>query len=168
MSRDPLWITHPLLTVLLELAADADPRSVNVLLLASPAGDLEPLPDAALESPGRDPGRPQKRPAREPTALADLAPETPVYTDFYFPDVGNAVRNVFGVDLGTPPGQADGRFLSHPDGDPEMSVRDDLHAVVLVAIPPWEPGNVSAYDRHSRPRDLRIVAAGTAQDDFEG
>ena len=152
MARDTISITRPLLEVLLELAADADPRSVNVLLVASPAGDLDPMPapDSATAAP-----------------LSSLDPETPVYSDFYFPDVGRAVRNVFGVDLGTPAGQTHGRFLSHPAGDPEMSIRDDLHAVVLIAIPPWEPENVWAYDRRSRRSDLQIVAAGTEVDAFE-
>lgn len=167
MSPDRIRITRPLLSVLLELAADADPRSVNVLLVATAAGDLDADAEGSSIDPGPD-GHWSGADTGTEVPLSGLEPETPVYSDFYFPDVGNAVRNVFGVDLGTPPGQAHGRFLSHPTGDPEMSVRDDLHAVVLVAIPPWEPENVSAYDRRSRRCPLDVVAAGTPEREFEG
>lgn len=169
VSRDTIRITRPLLSVLLELAGDADPRSVNVLLVATKAGDLEPIPE---DSPSGESsvgtGVAAGQDGGHDVPLSNLDPETPVYSDFYFPDVGNAVRNVFGVDLGTPPGQSHGRFLSHPQGDPEMSVRDDLHAVVLVAIPPWTAENVSAYERRSRPCSLSIVAGGTPDHDFDG
>lgn len=169
VTRDTIRITRPLLSVLLELAADADPRPVNVLLVATPAGDLEPIPDAErMDGSPASEGRPDGQRVGPDVPLADLDPGTPVYSDFYFPDVGNAVRNVFGIDLGTPAGQSHGRFLSHPTGDPEMSVRDDLHAVVLVAIPPWRATNVSAYERRSTPCSLAIVAAGTPEHDFDG
>jgi len=163
----PIRITRPLLSVLLELAEDADPRQVNVLLVATPASDLVAQGDAPS---GAEHGAGSGRTVESvpDLALADLDPETPVYSDFYFPDVGNAVRNVFGIDLGTPPGQAHGRFLSHPEGDPEMSVRDDLHAVVLVGVPPWTAESVTAYDRRSRRCPLEIVAAGAEERDFEG
>ena len=164
----PIRITRPLLSVLLELAEDADPRQVNVLLVATPAGDLvaqgDPSDGAAPAASGSGLA---VESARDRT-LEDLDSDTAVFSDFYFPDVGNAVRNVFGIDLGTPPGQAHGRFLSHPEGDPEMSVRDDLHAVVLVAIPPWTAESVTAYDRRSRRCPLEIVAAGAEERDFEG
>jgi hypothetical protein len=160
VSRKPLYLTRPLLAVLLELAADAEPNPANVQLVASAAGDLEALPaDSADRRAGERP-----RSCR----LADLDPGTPVFSDFYFPEVGNALDFVFGVDLGTPAGQSQGRFLSHPDGDPDLSVRDDLHATVLVAVPPWEPANVSAYDRDSTKRDLVVVEAGAQDRDFEG
>ncbi|MFP4530256.1 MAG: hypothetical protein ACLFNC_03085 [Halodesulfurarchaeum sp.] len=164
MSRKPLYITRPLLSVLLEIAADAEPNPANVYLVASAAGDLEPLPEDA-ESEPVGPARSTGIRAR---TLADVDPETPVLSDFYFPDVGNALDFVFGVDLGTPAGQSQGRFLSHPDGNPELTVRDDLHATVVVAVPPWQPANVSAYDRDSTKRDLAVVAAGTPDRDFDG
>jgi hypothetical protein len=149
VPRDRCWITTPLLNVLLELAADAEPRTANVLLVATAAADLEPKAD-------------------DGTPLSALEASTPVFSDFYFPDVGNAVQNVFGVDLGTPAGQTHGRFLSHPKGDPDLSTTDDLHATVLVAIPPWTPENVRAYDRHSSRLDLRRVAASARAAEFEG
>lgn len=161
MTTAPIYITRPLLTVLLEIAGDAAPNSANVYLVNSAAGDLEPL--SALD---REP--PAEGQSARSVPLQELAPDTPVFSDFYFPDVGNSLDFVFGVDLGTPAGQSHGRFLSHPDGLPELSVRDDLHATVLVAVPPWEPANVDAYDRDSTPRDLGIVAAGTPDKDFEG
>ncbi len=164
VSRQSIYITRPLLAVLLELAADAEPNPANVYLVASAAADLEPLPDEVEDDPGA--GDYSHRPT--PRTVAEIDPGTPVYSDFYFPDVGNSLNFVFGVDLGMPAGQSQGRFLSHPDGNPELTVRDDLHATVLVAVPPWKPANVSAYDRDSTPRDLAIVAAGTPDRDFDG
>lgn len=151
MTRQPLFITGPLLDVLLELAADADPNPANVQLVQTAAADLDPATGTA-----------------DQVLLADLDPETPVFSDFYFPDVGRALDFVFGVDLGTPAGTTQGRFLSHPDGDPALTVRDDLHASVLVATPPWTAENVVAYARDSTERDLQVVAAGTPDRDFEG
>ena len=156
MPSQPIYVTRPLLSVLLELAADAEPNQANVQIVASAAGDLEGLPPEDSVATARS-GR-----------LADLDPATPIYSDFYFPDVGNALDFVFGVDLGTPAGQSHGRFLSHPDGNPDLSIRDDLHATVLVAVPPWRPENVAVYDRDSTRRDMEIVEAGTPDRDFEG
>ncbi|MFB6114344.1 MAG: hypothetical protein ABEJ58_09630 [Halodesulfurarchaeum sp.] len=148
MDRDELWITAPLLEVLLQLADDADPRPVNILLLASPAADLESHPGEGIP-------------------LESLDTDRPVFSDFYFPDAGRAIRHVFGIDLGTPAGQTQGRFLSHPMGDPDLGVTDDLHARVLVAIPPWTPENVTAYDRHGTKLDVRTVAATSESVDLE-
>ena len=153
MTRQPLFITGPLLDVLLELADDADPSPVNVQLVQSAAADLGPPAGTATT---------------EQLPLADLDPGTPVFSDFYFPDVGRALDFVFGVDLGTPAGTTQGRFLSHPDGDPALTVRDDLHASVLVATPPWTAENVVAYARDGTERDLRVVAGATPDRDFEG
>jgi hypothetical protein len=149
VSRETLWITDALLAVLLELAADAEPRPANVLLLASAPADLEPLPNDGL-------------------ALESVPADVRVLSDFYFPEVGNAVKNVFGVDLATPAGQSHGRFLSHPMGDPSLSVTDDLHANVLVAVPPWTPENVSAYDRWGTRLVLKRVAASSPDVEFSG
>jgi hypothetical protein len=154
----PLYVTRPLLEVLVEIAADGDPDPVTVSLLYSAAGDLEPTgADLAEETAGD-----------RSVDLAELDPDTPIFSDFYFPDVGRSLDFVFGVDLGTPAGQTQGRFVSHPDGDTGLSMRDDLHAAVLVAVPPWGIENVAAYDRDSTLRDLGLVAAGTPDRDFEG
>jgi hypothetical protein len=149
VSRDTIWITDALLAVLLELAADAEPRPANVLLLASAPTDLDVLPG-------------------EGVALESVPDGQPVFSDFYFPDVGTAIENVFGVDLGTPAGQTQGRFLSHPTGDPTLSVTDDLHALVLVAVPPWTVENVSAYDRRGKRLSIRRVAASSPDVEFSG
>lgn len=152
----PIFVTEPLLAVLLELAADADQRAANVSLVATPAGELVARTGAQTDREG-----PTTR------SLAELAPVTPVFSDFYFPDVGRSLDFVFGVDLGTPAGQTQGRFLSHPDGNPELTVRDDLHAIVLVATPPWEPDTVRAFDRDSTERQLVLVAAASPEQAFE-
>jgi hypothetical protein len=139
-----VYATAGLLDVLLELARDAEPRPANVALIAVPAADLD---DAADDGDAVEPGT--------------LDAGTPVFAEFYFPDAGESLTRVFGVDLSTPAGQTQGRFLSHPRGDPEVSLTDDLHAVLLVAVPPWEPGNVRAYARSGRRLSLRRVAGET-------
>ena len=133
-------LTRGLLTVLLERAASAEPERVNVLLDATSAGEL--LGDTG-----------------------GVDPSTPVLTHFYLPEAGGSVRAVFGMDLGTPAGRA--RFLSHPDGDPTLRETDDLAAVVLVAVPPFELGDVSAYDRRGRGLDLRILDAEPPEERIE-
>nr|WP_272904621.1 hypothetical protein [Halobacterium sp. TGN-42-S1] len=121
-----------------ELAADADPGSVSVRLAATRAGDLE---------------------ASDGDGTIGLDPDTRVLSDFYFPDAGDALTRVFGVDLAAPTGQTAGRFVSHPDGNPDVTVTDDLHAQLLVGIPPWDASDVRAHDRSGTRRDLVLVDA---------
>ncbi|NIB98227.1 hypothetical protein [Halobacterium sp. R2-5] len=139
----PTYATRALVSVLCELAADADPGELSVRLAATRAGDLRPT-----DGP-----------------LTGLDAETPVLSDFYFPDAGSSLAGVFGVDLATPTGQTAGRFVSHPDGDPTVSVTDDLHATVLVAVPPWNVEDVRAYDRDDRRLDFVLVDAETTEPD---
>lgn len=124
---DPVHVAADLLEALCELAADRDPDWFSVPLAVTPAADL----------------------------AVDLPDEVPVFTHFYLPETGQSVRAVFGVDLGTPSATTPGIFLSHPDGRRAVSRRDDLREVVLVAVPPWAPEEVSAYDRRGRRRPLR-------------
>jgi proteasome lid subunit RPN8/RPN11 len=134
----PTYATRALVSVLCELAADADPDSISVRLAATRAGDLQPT-DGQI----------------------GLDPETRVLSEFYFPDAGSSLSGVFGMDLAAPTGQTAGRFVSHPDGDPTVSVTDDLHATVLVAVPPWDIEDVRAYDRDDERLDLVLVDAET-------
>lgn len=122
-----VYATGALLDGLLTIASDRDPDDVSIALATTDARDLD----------------------------VDLAPDTRVLTDFYFPDTGDSVSAVFGVDLSTP-GSA-GRFVSHPDGDHRLSKTDDLHGVVLVAVPPWDRESVRAYDRRGREQELRTL-----------
>jgi hypothetical protein len=131
-------VTDGLLAVLLERAEAAEPESVNIVLGATPAGEF----DDGL----------------------DLPAETPVLTHFYLPDVGRSVRSVFGVDLGTPAGRGRARFVTHPQGPLALTRRDDLAAVVLVAVPPWERGNLDAFDRNGRVLELGVVDAEPPQE----
>jgi hypothetical protein len=128
-----VYVTRGLIEVLLDRAADAEPSRVNTVLDATPAGEFD----------------------------ADLGvdPATPVLTHLYFPAAGRAVSDVFGVDLGTPAGRGRARFLTHPQGPAELTRRDDLAGVVLLAVPPWEVGSVTAFDRRGRPLDLTVVDA---------
>lgn len=128
-AGDPIFVATDLLEGLCELAADRDPDAVTVPLAVTPAAELEGV---------------------RPT-------DGPVFTHFYLPDTGRSVRAVFGVDLGTPAGATPGIFLSHPDGRRELTKRDELREVVLVAVPPWEASGVVAFDRRGRRRPLRTL-----------
>ena len=124
--------------MLLELAADGDPEAVTVALEVTPGEDLD----------------------------APLPSGTPVFTDLYLPGTGGSVTAVFGMDLSTP--GAAGRFVSHPDGTLALTKADDLHAVVFVAVPPYEPGDVAAFDRSGTELEFQVVDAapppGTLED----
>ncbi len=124
-----VYVTRGLLEALLEIGADRDPGSVTVSIATSPGGTFD----------------------------ADVPDDTPVFTDMYLPDTGESVAAVFGMDLSTP--SADGRFLTHPDGTPILTKRDDLHEVVFVAIPPYEIDDVRAFDRSGRELEFTVVDA---------
>lgn len=128
-----MYVTEGLLDALLELAGNRDPESVTAALSVTPAGEL----DGATE----------------------LEAETPVFTDLYLPNDRTSVNAVFGVDVTIPPRQSQGRFVSHPLGDLDVSMTDDLHEVILVAVPPWERESVAAFDRRGRRRELQVLDA---------
>jgi hypothetical protein len=88
---------------------------------------------------------------------ADLDPETPIFTHFYLPNAGGSVNAVFGVDLGTPVGQTQGRFVSHPRGDLRLSKRDDFHEVIFIAVPPWNDDDIAVFDRTAEEQELTIL-----------
>ncbi len=133
-----VYITRGLLTALLELGGDRDPRSVTVSLAVTPAPDLD----------------------------VDLPSSASVFTDMYLPGTGDSVAAVFGMDLSTP--EAAGRFVTHPDGPLALTKRDDLHEVVFVAVPPYDDDCVGAFDRGGErlPVDVLDVAPphGTLED----
>jgi hypothetical protein len=137
-DRREIHVTSGLLEVLFERAEAAEPESVNIVLGATPAGEFE--------------------------ADLGLSAETPVLTHFYLPDAGRPVSTVFGVDLGTPAGRGRARFVTHPQGPLALTRRDDLAAVVLVAVPPWDRGSLRAFDRNSRTVDLLVVDAHPPQE----
>ncbi|GAB7008289.1 hypothetical protein [Halorubrum trueperi] len=128
-----IHVTRDLLTVLLERAAERDPDGVALRLSSTPAGEFET--DTGLD------------------------PATPVLTHFTPAGVGGSVTAVFGVDLGTPPGRGGARFLSHPSGFLGVSRTDDLAAVVLVAIPPYDDDSVAAFDRAGDGIELVVLDA---------
>ncbi|WP_324662262.1 hypothetical protein [Haloarcula sediminis] len=125
-----VYVTRGLVETLLGMAQEAEPDGVTISLAVTRA---EELPEA------------------------DLDPETPVFTDFYLPSAGSSVNAVFGMDLGTPAGQTQGRFVSHPDGYMGVSKLDDLHEVIFVAIPPWDDESFGAFDRSGRTVDVEIL-----------
>jgi len=121
-----VYATEGLIEVLIEFAEDREPGKANVPIAATPAGELEGVDGH----------------------LSGLDPETPVLTHFYLPDAAGSVNAVFGVDLGTPSGGAQARFVSHPTGPQAVTKTDDLAGIMLVAVPPWETGTVAAFDRN--------------------
>jgi hypothetical protein len=128
-----VYATRGLIEVLLDRAPEVEPSRMNTVLDATPAEAFD-------------------------TDLG-LAPSTPVLTHLYLPAAGQAVSDVFGVDLGTPAGRGRARFLTHPQGPPELTRRDDLAGVVLLAVPPWTVPSVTAFDRRGRRLDLTVVDA---------
>jgi hypothetical protein len=125
-----VYITRGLATTLLRFARERDPDSVTIALSVTPASELDDAP---------------------------VGEETSVFTHFYLPNAGESVGAVFGMDLGTPVGQTQGRFVSHPAGDLSVSETDDLHEVVFVAVPPWEEDSLAAFDRSGRRQELELL-----------
>lgn len=154
---DRCFVTAGLLDALRELAADREPEAVSTLLATTPAGEF----DVALGVGGA---------IVDEDAIVDdgLAPETPVFTDFYLPSEGRSVDAVFGMDVSVPHAQAQGRFVSHPRGELSVGTRDDLHEVVLVAVPPWGRDDVAAFDRSGTRLALRVVDAAPPERAFDG
>ena len=184
-KRRVVHITRGLATVLLDLAREAEPESVTTSLAVTPAGELvaddetptTTVADDAPASPdsvapatdatvGVDDRSAEGDGAPERLHGEDRTPETPVFTDFYMPETGASVSAVFGIDLSTPPGQTQGRFVSHPTGRLELERTDDLHEVVFVAVPPWETGTLAAFDRNGRRRRLHVVDAHPPESSF--
>lgn len=130
-----VYATRGLVEIVLEFASDADPNPVNTGLSVTPAEELE----------GADP----------------VPSGTPVFTDFVLPDIGRSVNSVFGVDLSTPARQVQGRFISHPVGELELTERDDLAQVVFVAVPPWgtDADSLGAFDRRGERLPLELLDA---------
>ncbi|MFD1569094.1 hypothetical protein [Halorubrum laminariae] len=133
-----IHITRDLLTVLLDRADDRDPAETNLRLSSTRAGDFET--DTGLD------------------------PETPVLTHFTPASVGGAVNAVFGVDLGTPVDRGGARFLSHPKGFLGVSKTDDLAAVVIVAVPPYDDDAVAAFDRAGDGIELGVLDAAPPEE----
>ncbi|MFB6256792.1 MAG: hypothetical protein ABEH58_08745 [Haloplanus sp.] len=126
-----VYATRGLVEMLLERAAEIEPARENLVLDSTPVSEFK-------------------------TDLG-VDPSTPVLSHVYFPVAGRAVSDVFGVDLGTPVGRGRARFLSHPQGPAELTRRDDLAGVVLLAMPPWE--ELLAFDRRGRSLSLIVVDA---------
>lgn len=125
-----IYITRGLAETVLRFARERDPESVTIQLSVTQAKELED------------------------TSLPD---EMPVFTHFYLPGAGGSVTAVFGMDLGTPAGQTQGRFVSHPSGELGISKRDDLHEVVFVAVPPWNDESLAAFNRSGHEQELTIL-----------
>ena len=132
-----VYATRGLLDALLELARDRHPGELTVSIVTTPAGELDD----------------------------GLDPETAVFTDLYLPGASRSISAVFGMDLGTP--RAEGRFLSHPDGYLGVRQTDDLHGVVLVAVPPYDLSSVAAFDRRGGELSLDVLDIEPPQNPFQ-
>lgn len=132
-TPEAVYVTAGLIEALLARASATDPESENVVLDATPAGEFDP----SLNMPD----------------------DRPILTHLYLPEAGESVRAVFGVDLGRPSGRGTARFVSHPQGPFALTREDDLAAVVLIAVPPWERDTVGAFARSGRQLSLTIVDA---------
>jgi len=142
VNRDTdVFVTEGLVEALLEYAAQEDPESLSMALSVTPAGELD----------GAD----------------RLDEDTPVFTDLYVPQQDRSVNAVFGMDFTIPPRQTQGRFLSHPDGTADVTREDDLHEVMLVAVPPWERDGIRAFNRSGERLSLAILDAVPPADPFE-
>lgn len=126
-----MYITRGLLDGLLAYATSEDPQPVQASLGAIPA--------------------------KEFADTTDLDPETPVLAHFYLPTTDASVSAVFGFDLGAPPGTVDARFISHPGGELDVLTSDDLHATMLIAVPPWDNESVACFDRHGTRGQLEVL-----------
>jgi len=133
-----IHITRDLLTVLLDHAAESDPGETSLKLSPTRAGEFD-------EDTGLD-------------------PETPVLPHFTPAGVGGSVNAVFGVNIGTPAGRGGARFVSHPDGFLGVSKTDDLAAVVLVAVPPYDDDGVAAFDRSGNGIELAVLDAAPPEE----
>lgn len=123
------YITRGLTSVLLDFAREQEPEQASIELTVTRAEML--------------------------TGAESLPPDTPVFTHFYHPNTGQSVNAVFGMDLGMP--SSHGRFVSHPDGERELSLQDDLHEVVFVAVPPWQ--EITAFDRGGTALPVTVLDA---------
>jgi len=125
-----VYATRGLVDSLLRFAREADPDPVTISISVTTASEL---PEA------------------------QLPPETPVFTHFYMPEAGGSVNFVFGVDLGTPAGQTQGRFVSHPNGELRVRQSDDFKELIFVAVPPWDDDSLAVFDRQGRRKDLATL-----------
>jgi hypothetical protein len=134
----PVYVTHDLIDVMLDLARRAEPVKTSIGLATTSAHLLDDDHDV----PGW----------------------APVFTHLVFPHPDQSTSKVFGVDLGTPPGETQGRFVSHPLGELGVSKRDRLHEIVIVAVPPWDEASIAAFDRSGRRHPLKPIEAHPPQE----
>ncbi len=134
-----IFISSGLLDGLLSLAAMNEDTSLSVPLIATPVSELD---------------------------VSEVPDEAVVFTDFYLPDSAASVSSVFGVDLGTPTVRTDGRFISHPDHYLGISVTDDFHQIMIIAVPPWNQESVGAFTRDNKQVELSVIDVEFSAESF--
>jgi len=126
-------MTEELATVLLDTASRKEPADASILLFTADDNELR---EYAPELEGKT-----------------------VFVGFYSPDAGQSISSVFGVDLSVPNGAADGRFISHPNGDSSVKMEDDLHSIIFIGVPPWDTlgDNIRAYTRKGEELEIQFI-----------
>ncbi|QZA89237.1 hypothetical protein K0C01_03570 [Salinarchaeum sp. IM2453] len=127
-----VYITEGLVKALLEIASRQDPQPVSVDLGATKAREYNDVSDK-------------------------LGAETLILTDMYMPTDQQSVSAVFGMDISTPAGRTYGRFVSHPDGTLGLTTKDNLHEIVIVAVPPWNQKQIKAFDRKGKAMSMEML-----------
>jgi len=88
----------------------------------------------------------------------------PVVTHFTPAGVGGSVNAVFGGYRDARRTRRGARFISHPNGFLGVSKRDDLAAVVLVAVPPYDDDDAVAFDRAGNGIELAVLDAAPPEE----
>lgn len=137
MTPPTVHITEGLLDVLLEIAADADPQETTLHLGITPADEL---------------------------GIEGLNADIPVFSDLYLPNTGHSIEAVFGMNVSVPPGRSPGIFVSHPTGPLDIRSTDEFAERIIVAVPPWTPGDVAVFDRRGREIPMQLHAVSEPVD----
>lgn len=137
-----IYITEGLVKALLEIASRQDPQPVAIDLGATKAKEYNEISDK-------------------------LDGETLVLTDMYMPTDQQSVSAVFGMDISTPVGRTYGRFVSHPDGTLDLTTKDNLHEIVIVAVPPWNQKQIKAFDRRGRAMEMEMLDVDLSESEID-
>lgn len=124
-----IFITSDLLDTLLDLASKSSPKKISIGLTSEKSKKLD---------------------------LKNISNDKEVFYDFYFPSA-KSIKDIFGMDISTPPSSTQARFISHPSGYAKIMKNDELHKIIFIAVPPWDKESVKVYNRNSEEYDLEII-----------
>lgn len=124
-----VFIIEDLLDTLLDLASRSDPRKISIGLASENSKNLD---------------------------LKNIPSNIEVFYDFYYPS-GKSIKEVFGMDISTPPSSTQARFISHPSGYTKIMKEDELHRIIFIAVPPWTKESIKVYNRNGEEYNLEII-----------